>query len=179
MRGQDYADPVTMIKTYWLYLLAAVSMCGCATSRSRPDAEVVRPGTGANDHVVFQSLLTDHAKITRTVREIDGGIEAVTESDDPRIAGLIQEHAAAMKARIEAGRRVRQWDPLFVAVFDAHEHIRLEIEKTPRGILARETSDDPGVTRLIRAHAGVVSGFVGEGDAESARAHPVPRGTTP
>lgn len=84
-----------------------------------------------------------------------------------------------MKGRLESGRRLRQWDPLYEAVFDHAEKITLHVEKTPKGIRVTETSADPQVAALIRAHAKVVTGFAEHGFDESAKAHPVPEGAAP
>ncbi len=127
-----------------------------------------------HDKSVFHDLLENHASIKRTVTEIPGGVEAVTESDDPKVAALLQDHIASMKARIEGGYRVRQWDPLYVAMFDHADKLRVDFEKTEKGIKVIETSDDPHVVQLIREHAKVVSGFAQHGFAESEKAHPAP-----
>ena len=70
--------------------------------------------------------------------------------------------------------RLRQWDPLYVAVFDHAKTITLKVEKIPTGVRVTETSTDPAVTAVIRAHAKVVSGFVDRGFEESSKEHPVP-----
>lgn len=127
-----------------------------------------------HDKSVFHDLLENHAAIRRTVHEIPGGVVAVTESDDPQVAALLQDHIASMKARIEGGYRVRQWDPLYVKMFDHADKLRVSFEKTPKGIKVTETSDDPYVVQLIREHAKVVSGFAARGFEESEKAHPAP-----
>lgn len=154
---------------------AGLGGCAGGQQRGASAAEAApAPGTLAYDKSVFGALLDDHAKIKRTVREIPGGIEATTESDDPAVAARLRDHVGAMKSRIEQGRRLRQWDPIYVAVFDEAEKITLEVEATPRGVRVRETSGDERVAGLIRAHARVVSGFVEHGAEEAGREHPVP-----
>jgi hypothetical protein len=152
--------------------LVLVVAAGCSSSPAAD--EPAAPGTLAYDRGVFHGLLEEHAKIRRTVAEVEGGVEARTESDDPRVAGLLKDHVMAMKGRIETGRRLRQWDPLYVAVFDHAEKIRLEVTPVEKGVVVRETSGDPEVAALIRAHAGVVSAFAARGFDESAEAHAVP-----
>lgn len=162
-----------------LSVAALITLAGCkggsGEGAAPAEASAAPVGTLAHDRDVFTEMLQKHQKIRREFREIDGGIESVTESDDPRVAALITEHVAAMKKRVETGARLRQWDPLYVAVFDAADKIRLEIEPTGKGVRVRETSSDPAVVALIRQHAGVVSGFAARGTAESAEAHPVVR----
>lgn len=152
-----------------LALLASCAAPPAGTSVS--DAE---PGTVAYDRDVFQTLLGNHELIRREFREVDGGIESVTESDNAEVAALIQDHVAAMKVRIENGYRIRMWDPMFREIFNNADKIRMEVSNTPKGVKVREVSDDPYVARLIQAHAKVVSGFVERGGAESQLAHEPP-----
>src|SRR5690349_7786096 len=106
-----------------LLLVPAVLIAGCAV-RTPPPAPP-QPGTLAYDQHVFTTMLEEHGKITRRVRNIEGGIESVTESDDPRMAAMIYDHAQAMKRRLQDGSRIRQVDPLFVAIFDHHDQITI------------------------------------------------------
>ncbi len=154
-----------------LPLAAALASCASSPTASQPTPP---PGTLAYDKSIFTGLLADHDSIRRTVREIDGGIEATTESDDPAVAARLADHVTAMKHRIETGARVRQWDPLYIAIFDRAEAIHLDIERTAKGVRVRETSTDPRAIALIRSHAGVVTGFAASGFEESAKEHPIP-----
>ncbi|MFT3683995.1 MAG: hypothetical protein QM783_03540 [Phycisphaerales bacterium] len=169
-----------MLRPCAIVLVASLSLIsGCASNSQTPSAganpdAAAAKGTLAYDRGVFSEMLEKHERISRSVKEIEGGVETVTESDDPKVAALIVDHVEAMKHRVETGARLRQWDPLYVAVFDAGTKIKLEIEKTGKGVKVRETSDDPAVTALIRQHAGVVSGFAERGSEESAKAHPAP-----
>lgn len=47
-------------------------------------------------------------------------------------------------------------------------------EATEKGVKVIETSTDPKVAALIKAHAQVVSKFIENGRAEAMRNHPVP-----
>ena len=132
------------------------------------------PGTVAYDRDVFQTLLGNHDLIHRDFHEIPTGIESTTESDNAEVAALIQDHVAAMKVRVEHGRAIRMWDPMFREIFANADKIRFEYENTSRGVKVRETSDDAYVVKLIQAHAKVVSGFVARGGAESQLAHEPP-----
>lgn len=148
--------------------ISTAALWGCA-SNSAPQA-----GTLAHDKAVFTSLLADHESLRRSVTELPDGIEATTESDDPAIAARLQDHVTAMKSRLHDGRRVRQWDPLYVALFDDGDLVRLDITPTEKGVRVRETSTDAKTVALIKYHAGVVTGYVEHGFEESAREHPVP-----
>ncbi|MDX2037141.1 MAG: DsrE family protein [Isosphaeraceae bacterium] len=134
------------------------------------------PATRA-DQAVFHELLEKHEKVDRTVQMLPDGVETLTESDDPAVAAKIQEHVAAMHARIRDGRGLRHWDELFAAIFRDHAEIDMTYEKTKKGVKVRETSKDRRVVGLIRAHSAVVSGFAAHGFDEAAKNHPVPAPT--
>jgi hypothetical protein len=140
--------------------------------RAPLEVSEAEPGTLDYDRDVWQTLLHHHASIRRTVTRLPNGLAAVTESDDPAIARLIQDHALAMKQRMTTGARVRIWDPVFVELFDRHDKVRLDVTLTPRGVSIRETTDDPATLRLMRSHAAGVSDMVREGSAASQRPTP-------
>ena len=139
------------------------------------------PGRGPNqpDMRTIHALFADTTKVQRRVKEIPGGIEAFTESKDPKVVALLQEHVAAMKARLENGGRIRIWDPLYRVLFDHADKIDMRWESTPHGVKVVETSADPYVVRLIREHGKAVSGFVKEGIDGMHREHPAPPRDTP
>ncbi|WP_236625120.1 DsrE family protein [Rhodopirellula sp. SWK7] len=123
---------------------------------------------------MFQFLLTHHEKITRTVKEVSGGVETLTESDDEEVASKIKEHVEWMQYRIKETNPIRMRDPLFAEIFRHTDKIKMEHVDTEKGVRVTETSDDPYVADLIRAHAKVVSGFVERGFAEAMKNHAIP-----
>ena len=127
-----------------------------------------------DDHSVFQFLLTNHEKIHREVKELPNGVETVTESDDKEIVAKIQEHVYWMQQRIEKTQPIRMRDPLFAELFKHTDKIKMVHKDTDKGVVVTETSDDPYVATLIKAHAKVVTGFVERGFAEAMKNHPVP-----
>ena len=152
------------------WVLAA---CAAPPPTATPVSEA-EPGSAQYDRDVFETLLGNHELIRRDVQRLPDGIEATTESDNPEVAALIRNHVHAMKVRLEKDARIRQWDPIFVAIFDNAGRIRMEIVETPKGVRVRETSDDPWVARLIQTHAVMVSGFVARGSEESLLEHQPP-----
>jgi hypothetical protein len=129
------------------------------------------------DMRVIRGLLVNHERIRRRVEDVADGIRARTTSEDPEIAELIRTHVTRMKARVDDGDPIRLMDPLFREIFEHHEAIEMEVERTPRGVLVVETSADPQVTLLIRQHAHrAVSEFVAEGMGRAMRPTPLPRG---
>jgi len=126
------------------------------------------------DQDVFHYLLERHELIRREVKNLDNGVETLTESDDEAVTAKIQEHVAAMHERVKTGRGLRFWDELFVAVFKNHDKIEMDVENTNRGVKVIETSKDAFTVKLIQAHAAVVSKFVERGFDEAHENHAVP-----
>jgi uncharacterized protein len=127
------------------------------------------------DMQTIHALFSDHQKITRTVKLIDGGFESVTESDDPKVQSLITAHAVAMKERLVKGQPIRMWDPLFAALFEHAAKISIEVIPIAKGVRIVETSKDPYVIKLIQSHAAGVSEFVKEGMSVMHKSHPLPQ----
>jgi len=126
------------------------------------------------DHDVFLFLLDHRDDIRRRVTELPDGVETLTESADPKIADQVREHVRAMYARMKEGRPIHARDPLFAELFRHADAITMTLEPTEKGVRVRETSGDPYVAKLIKAHAEVVSRFLANGHAEMRRNHEVP-----
>jgi quercetin dioxygenase-like cupin family protein len=131
---------------------------------------------GDGSHMdAIHALLADHESIERHVVDRSDGVETWTESDDPEVAARIREHVRQMDARLEDGRPIRRWDPLFAEIFEHADAITMEIEDTERGVRVVETSDDPYVVRLIQQHAHrAVSEFVERGMDRAHEPTPLP-----
>ena len=146
---------------------------GCCGQQGQGSAQATGGGQGQrgqggnmrSDMMLIHSLLDSHNRIRRTVKEIAGGIESLTESDDPSLVPLIQPHVAAMERRLKESRPIHQMDPLFRAIFENASRIEMKIENTAKGVRVTETSGDAKVVDLIRQHAWKVDGFVKEGRA--------------
>ena len=126
------------------------------------------------DRQLFHFLLTNHEKISRTVKQLPNGVETLTETDDPAIAAKIQEHVRWMQYRVEETKPIRMRDPLFAEIFRHTDKIKMVVVDTDKGVRVTETSEDPYVVKLIKAHAEAVSGFVAKGFSEAMKNHPVP-----
>jgi hypothetical protein len=133
----------------------------------------------AADRDGFHYLLEHRKDIRRTVKEVAGGVETLTESDDPAVAGKIREHVSAMHARVKTGNGVHYRDPLFAEIFRNYDKITMTVERTPKGAKVTETSADPYVAKLIQAHALVVTKFIENGHAEVMKNHPLPAAPAP
>jgi len=133
---------------------------------------------GAKDHMVdmdtIHALFDNVKSIKRTVRKRPDGFESITESNDPKVAAMLQGHVMAMKARLDKGMLLRRGDPLFRALFDNADKITVELKTTPKGIRVIEMSKDPYVIKLLHLHSEAVSGFIKDGPSGMAKMHPVP-----
>jgi hypothetical protein len=117
------------------------------------------------DMSIIHQLFANRGQIHRTVQEIPHGIQAVTESDDPSVAALIQSHVPKMYQRLDNGQTfpmIRMIATLPTMFSNANRYQR-QYKLTSKGIIVTETSDDPDLVDLIREHAREVSGFVKEG----------------
>lgn len=128
----------------------------------------------AADQEVIHFLLDHHDSIHRTLTERTDGVETLTESDDPHVAAKIREHVPAMALRVKERRPIRMRDPLFAEIFRHADKIEIAYENTDHGVRVVETSDDPYVVKLIKAHAAAVSQFAERGYAEAHENHAVP-----
>lgn len=174
-----YFYDLTQIRFWMLVLLSVLVPVAPLAAQGRGFGRGGGPGHGpdarhAEDRAVFHFLLQNHTKIDRQVTELPDGVMTVTESDDPKIAAKIKEHVHWMKDRIEKTNPIRRRDPLFNELFKHTDKITMESEETDRGVRVKETSDDPYVAKLIKAHAETVSAFVAHGFAEAMKNHPVP-----
>lgn len=131
-------------------------------------------GHGREYKDVFHYLLEQHNTILRNVEFIENGVKTYTYSSNPKVANHIKKHVVQMKGLVESGKRIRNWDPLFGAIFDNYELIEMKVIQKERGVEVIETSYDPYVAKLIQEHAKVVSLFVKYGFEEARRSHPVP-----
>jgi hypothetical protein len=126
------------------------------------------------DRDMFHFLLANRNSINRTVKKIEDGVETLTESDDPKLASVIQNHVESMHRRVENGNPIHMRDPLFAAIFRNADKISMKVERTKKGVRVTEISSDPYVAKLIQAHAEVVNLFVANGHTEVSKNHAVP-----
>jgi uncharacterized protein len=163
--------------------LGAALAAGVALAHPNRGAAVRCPGGGAMmgggdqhaDMRVFHYLLAHRSEIRRTVTEIPGGVETLTESDVPAVTARIQEHVAAMYRRMKETRPIHIRDPLFAELFRNADKITMQATNTAKGVRVKETSKDPGAAKLIQEHARVVTAFLANGHSEMMRDHPIPR----
>lgn len=117
---------------------------------------------GADMQLVHEMLL-DHARIRRTVTNLPEGIRTVTESDDPRTAGLIKAHVASMQKRLEDGKIFNLFSPTLPVLFEHKDEIKTSVETTDKGVVVTQTSGNAEVVAALRAHAVEVSDLARDG----------------
>jgi YHS domain-containing protein len=165
--------------TYKQYLTALLAAVTVGASGPALPAQGMPPGHGmahgnGPDMQTIHQLFAHSDQIRRSVRKLPDGVEAVTESSDPKVRAMLREHVHAMQARLHKRELIRAWDPLFAELFKHADQIKLEIADTEQGVKIRETSADAETVRLLHAHADAVSGFVKEGMSGMAKRHEVP-----
>lgn len=149
-------------------------MRGMAMGGNAPAAGMAMDATAGADMELFHFLAGHGTEIRRTIKELPNGVDTVTESDNAEVASKLQVHVAAMTARLDDKRGIHLRDPLFVEVFKNADKIVVKQEPTTKGIRVVETSSDPYVAKLIKAHAQVVTGFIKNGHAEMMKDHELP-----
>jgi hypothetical protein len=120
---------------------------------------------GGGDMGTIRQLFANHNQVHRTIKEIPGGIHAVTESDNPQVSALIQSHVPRMYQRINDGQgipMIMMSSTLPVMAQNADRYQR-HLQLTRKGIVVTETSNDPDMVAVIREHAREVNRFVAEG----------------
>lgn len=125
------------------------------------------PGMQA-DMTTLHAMFGDRNKIKRTVKNLPDGAEAITESDDKTIAGLLQEHVPAMEDRVLENKPLppMTFHPIFVELIKHADDYTLTYEETEKGIKVKYHSADPYVVMLVQEHAQLVSRFIKNGMEE-------------
>lgn len=131
-------------------------------------------GGMGEDMMTAHQLVMQHEKVKRTVKQLPNGVETVTESDVAAVAAKIKEHVPAMYRRLKENQPIRQFDPLFRELFRYGSKIDSKVTYTPNGVRVVETSTDPYVVKLIKAHAQTVDGLVKRGMEAMPEVHQPP-----
>ncbi len=167
--------------------------CGCGMAAGRGNGMAgagggkghgggMGPGKGmghgghAAEMAVYRELLDNHQTLRRVIEDVPGGVVTTTTTTDPALVPTLREHVRQMAALLEEGRPIRRWDPLFAEIFRHHDAIEMTIEELPEGVRVTETSEDPAVTELIRAHARKIDQFTARGAEAYQEATPLPEG---
>lgn len=124
----------------------------------------------AADMDVVHDLLSNNAKIKRSVTLLPDGIRTVTESDDPAVAKSIQAHVASMSQRLEDGREFNIFSGTLPVLFANRDKIASKVEMTAKGAVVTRTSADAKVVAALQAHSAEVTELVQDGMVAMRRA---------
>lgn len=116
-----------------------------------------------DDMSIYMDMFDHHAEIRRHIEHLPNGIRTITESDNPRLAGLLHEHVPSMWAHVNEGKEVRCMSNSLPTMFRNPSRYQRQLEFTQKGVVVTETTDDATVLVALRDHADEVSGFVRDG----------------
>ncbi len=139
-------------------------------------------GTGAmsgmqGDMSTLHAMFASRDKIKRTVKNLPDGAVSTTESDDPEIAALLQEHVPAMESRVLENKPLppMTFHPIFVELIKHADDYSLKYEETDKGMRVTYHADDPWVVLLVQEHAALVSRFIKNGMQEIHKPYKLPQ----
>lgn len=128
------------------------------------------------DMTTLHAMFADREKISRKIKNLPNGAEAVTESHDESIADLLREHVPAMEDRVVGNAPLppMTFHPIFVELIKHADDYTLTYEETAKGIKVKYASDDPYVVMLVQEHAKLVSRFIKNGMQEVHKPYTLP-----
>ncbi|MBN8777496.1 MAG: hypothetical protein J0H13_12610 [Thiomonas arsenitoxydans] len=109
-------------------------------------------------------LFKVHQQIQRKVIELPNGVHDVTTSADPTTTALIQKHVVEMYARLDQNRPFPY--PMSNSVpqmFANPTKYQRKLDILPDGVAVTETSSDPEMVAVIKAHARELDRFAKDG----------------
>lgn len=109
-------------------------------------------------------LFERHKLIQREVTELPNGVHDVTTSTDQATAALIKEHVVEMYQRLDENRPFPY--PMSNSVPQMFAHptkYQRKLEILPNGVAVTETSSDPEMIAVIKAHARELNRFAKDG----------------
>ncbi|TXI52810.1 hypothetical protein [Mycolicibacterium mageritense] len=146
--------------------LAALGYLLGTTLRS-PDGHADGPGmmggVSGTDMDRYMTMFARHTELRRTVDIIPGGIRTTTESDAPDLVAQLHAHVSSMYDHLNDATEVTCMSHTLPTLFRRASDYQRRITLTPNGVIATETTTDPDLAAIIRAHAREVTGFVTDG----------------
>ena len=129
------------------------------------------------DMATLHAMFASRHKISRTVKNLPDGAEAVTESDDDDIVSLLQEHVPAMEGRVLNNEPLppMTFHPIFVELIKNSDKYSFTYDDTEKGVKVTYASDDPYVVMLVQEHAKLVSRFLKNGMEEIHKPYTLPK----
>ena len=127
-------------------------------------ADMMAPGNMRGPMRTGMALFERHRLIRREVTELVDGVYDVTTSADPVTAALIKEHVVDMYRRLDENHPFPY--PMSNSVpqmFASPTKYQRKLSILPDGVAVTETSSDPEMVAVIKAHARELDRFVAEG----------------
>jgi hypothetical protein len=131
--------------------------------------EVENTSTSPQD--IIHELIQNRDSITRKVENTGEGVKTSTSGATDQITTWISLHVQEMKALVESGGSIRNWDPLFQKLFQYADQHHLECTQETNGLVCEHMGDNPCAIGLAQAHAAVVSLFLKNGRDEVMKSH--------
>ena len=143
-------------------------------------------GTAAECHVI-QTLFWEacgpdnNGTIQRVVQHTGTGYIARTTSNNVTIAALLQQHVESMRLRVNEGRPMDTWDPLYASIFNHTANLTIQVanltsgDGAPVGVHVTESGATPCATAIAHEHSAVVDGFIARGMKEMMEGHNAPK----
>jgi hypothetical protein len=131
---------------------------------SHPPGMVGHSGMSHDAQMIHQ-LFANHTQIHRTVKQLPTGIQAVTESDNPQVAALIQAHVASMYQRMANKQPIPMvhMAPTVLPLLQNADRYQRQQQTTAKGVTVTETTNYADLIATIREHAREMDEFVQSG----------------
>lgn len=116
---------------------------------------------------VVHEMMTNHAKLRRTVTNLPNGVRTVTESDDPAMIQAVQGHVATTGELVRTAHdpNLPMESPVLRGVLRNGDKVTRTVERTANGVIVVETSSDSATVALLQQHAAEVTALVERGMA--------------
>lgn len=159
-------------------ILVVKAGCPGKNDHDHRGLQMIGPGNQGGNGIgggMIGQLFDNRVHMNRTVEFYDNGtIVALTESEIPEVATLLQNHLAHMQYRVQNGIQARNWDPFFVAWFDKYTEFTVDVVNTTSGVLVTMSAWTPCGQALLDGHTAVVDLFVATGREEGEKEHAIP-----
>ena len=134
--------------------------------------------TSSSYQDTIQFLMQNRDKIERDVEDKDFGVKTITNAksgEDKSINDWIYHHVMEMKALVESGGRIRDWDDLFEKMYEYANDLELTCsqdgEQGPVECEHVSKSENDCASGLAQAHAEIVQLFLDNGPSEVRQDH--------
>lgn len=173
----SYNQKMRYLLCYFFLFISfpVIAHCGPGEKGHHGQGQGGHRGMPEESRSVIHDLFAQHKKVTRAVKLTPQGYTAETTSSDPAVVSQLQKHVKQMKARLNSGLGVRQWDPAFREFREHYDDLKIQIQNIQNGVAVNVTGSTPEAIAAARNHASVISQFVKNGSSEMHATHPASR----